>query len=538
MRLYPIAAKTMTKTMTTTSHSTNTNSESRPMVMMLAVEAATTAWLSGSPEQPTQNEPAHSSPDVAAESQSRDPAPSTPAPVLPKCGSWCSGESILQTKCTMDPDIMPCEGVYCQTDCGLWNAFILKKRPKISCDQYKSGVAYPRGAVPCDSSCLPLELQKGRYPQPTGQGLLCKPGTCIPSAGMADLECPCNWFASTCVDSFVPVRQIRKATVGTASGQDGSSSAEQVVLELDSGKADEILKDYQPGSVMRIHHYGTDGVPREAVAAVVVQKPSPTNDDDGSSSTGRKEVALEILLGPTDASLHTEVAQVHDRLRELPSGAVENLYVSPVIGSFFNRSYTDFVSFLQSQTQATQPTDKVIVVSSGSALGAALGAVDAALDQNKHVQLFYGVRSKVDIPYKERLDALAKSKLVDLTIVLSTDVKGKNSSDDQEHKYGNLVEAIQRGEEIKLLQPSAELQPYCESTNKLYTQHVVGLSLFGDNTDSNSNILQGTGGLSSSVFVICGRSEVLLEMLDILHACVGNGKSSESFLKERIFTNV
>jgi hypothetical protein len=355
---------------------------------------------------------------------------------------------------------------------------------------------------------------------------------------MAELECPCNWFASTCVDSFVPVRQIRKATVGTTSGQDGSNSAEQVILELDSGKADEILKDYQPGSVMQIHHYGTDGIPREAVAAVVVQKPTSRNTDDDSLSVGRKEVALEIFLGPTDASLHTEVAQVHDRLRKLPSGAVDNLYVSPVIGSFFNKSYMPFVSFLQTQTQGTQPTDRVVVVSSGSALGAALGAVDAALDQNKRVQLFYGVRTKEDIPYKERLDALAKSELVDITIVLSTDVNGKNSSDEHEHKYGKLDEAIQRGEEIKLLQPSAELQPYCESTNKLYAQHVVGLSLFGDNTGSNSNILEGTGGLSSSVFVICGRSEVLLEMLDILHACAGKGKTSDSFLNERIFTNV
>jgi hypothetical protein len=47
-----------------------------------------------------------------------------------------------------------------------------------------------------------------------------------------------------------------------------------------------------------------------------------------------------------------------------------------------------------------------------------------------------------------------------------------------------------------------------------------------------------SGGLSSSVFVICGRSELLLEMIDILHACVGRSKSSQMFLKERIFTNV
>jgi hypothetical protein len=161
MRLYPTAAMTTT----TTSH--YTDSESRPIVMLLSLAAATTAWLSGGPE-PTQNEPL--SPN--------DPAP-PPPPALQKCGSWCSGESILQTKCTMDPEIMPCQGVYCQTDCRLWNEFILKKRPAISCDQYKSGAAYPRGAVPCAASCLPPELQKERYPSPTGHGLLCKPGTCI-----------------------------------------------------------------------------------------------------------------------------------------------------------------------------------------------------------------------------------------------------------------------------------------------------------------------------------------------------------------------
>jgi hypothetical protein len=273
-------------------------------------------------------------------------------------------------------------------------------------------------------------------------------------------------------------------------------------------------------------------VPREAAAAVVVQPTTPTDDGD-SLTAGTKDVALEILLGPTDVCLHPETTQVHDRLRNLPSGSVDNLYVSPVIAGFFNQNYTPFVSFLQTETE-TPVIENVIVVSSGSALGAALGAVEAALDQHKRVQLFYGVRTKDDIPYKERLEALAKSELVDIVIVLSTD-NGKNTSDDQHHKY--LDAAIQRGEQIKLLKPSAELQPYCESTTKLYTQHVVGLSLFGDNTGSN-NILQGTGGLSSSVFVICGRSEVLLEMLDILYSCVGASKSSESFLKERIFTNV
>jgi hypothetical protein len=142
IRLYPTAALTTT-TMTTTT-SPPTDSAERPIViMLLSLAAATTAWLSGGPER-TQNEPL-SSLDVAAESQSRDPASSPP---LPKCGSWCSEGTILQTKCTMDQEIMPCQGVYCQTDCRLWNEFILKKRPAISCDQYKSGAAYPRGG-PC-----------------------------------------------------------------------------------------------------------------------------------------------------------------------------------------------------------------------------------------------------------------------------------------------------------------------------------------------------------------------------------------------------
>jgi hypothetical protein len=505
-----------------------TDSE-RPIVMLLSLAAATTAWLSG-PE-PTQNEPL-SSPDVAAESQSSAPSPALPPP-LAKCGSWCSGETILQTKCAMDPTIMPCQGVYCQTDCRLWNEFILKKRPAISCDQYKSGAAYPRGAVPCASTCLPPELRKDRYPSPTGHGLLCKPGTCTPAAGMADLECPCNWFGSTCQDSWIPVRRIHKAKVGTSEQQSsGSGSAQQVILQVDSGIMDEMLKDYQPGSVLRIHHYGPDGVPREAAAAVVVRSPTDDNDNDDSTA-GTKDVALEILLGPTDVCLHPDTTQVHDRLRNLPSGKVENLYVSPVIGGFFNQNYTPYVSFLQSSA-----TERVVVVSSGSALGAALGAVEAALDQNKRVQLFYGVRTKDDIPYKARLEALAKLEMVDITIVLSmdTDVDGKKSSYDEQHEYRYLDEAIQRGEQIKLLQPSAKLQPYCESTKKLYTQHVVGLSLFGDDTGSND--IQRTGGLPSSVFVICGRSEVLLEMLDILHEFAGDSKSNEQFLKEQIFTNV
>ena len=82
---------------------------------------------------------------------------------------------------------------------------------------------------------------------------------------------------------------------------------------------------------------------------------------------------------------------------------------------FFNPEDTPFVSFLGTQTETETPAiERVIVVTSGSALGAALGVVEAALDQNERVQLFDGVRTKEDIPYKERLETLANSDLVDI----------------------------------------------------------------------------------------------------------------------------
>lgn len=133
------------------------------------------------------------------------------------CGEWCA-KVPYDTPCRLDQKYRPCRDSWCQTKAGLWNAYILGPRNKlrpVSCDLYKLGAGYPLGATPCDASCLIPEVRKQRYPQPTGFGILCKPGTCIPgasphhhktcpNAALGDLQCPCNWFGSECENDWLP----------------------------------------------------------------------------------------------------------------------------------------------------------------------------------------------------------------------------------------------------------------------------------------------------------------------------------------------
>jgi hypothetical protein len=118
------------------------------------------------------------------------------------CGKWCAHAATpADTPCIMNKQIIPCRGEYCRTTAGLWSLFAMgsmKKKRVVPCELYAAGAGYPIGGVPCDPACLIDEIKAERYPAPTGYGVMCKPGTCIPAAssrskcgeGLGLLQCP------------------------------------------------------------------------------------------------------------------------------------------------------------------------------------------------------------------------------------------------------------------------------------------------------------------------------------------------------------
>lgn len=305
------------------------------------------------------------------------------------CGPWClraRRHDPAQTKCRMDESIMPCASTYCQTTCQLWNDNILKQpKPKLTCDAYKNGQGFPRGGVPCDDGCLPLELRRQRYPAPTGLGLLCKPGTCQPAGTMTDFQCPCNWFGAPCRgdDDWFSITRIR-------AGRTFGSTQQVFLLAVDKNDEDKkedvdghqksnknsssspsccqkLFQNAQPGSVWRIIQYDSKtNVQREAAAAVVVPPPLTAAAELSSLSLDDSDdccCELEILLGPPNESLLPEVTQVHRDLMEKcrrqdssnSSSTLrdENLYVTPAISGFINQQHTSLVDYLLDSNGST-----------------------------------------------------------------------------------------------------------------------------------------------------------------------------------------
>lgn len=458
-----------------------------------------------------------------AESNSRD----TLSENHPVCGQWCASPNEKETKCTMDQDIIPCRGQWCTTTCGLWNVFVLgnddKRRP-VSCSMYASGLAFPRGAEICSEDCLTPEVRQDRYPAPTGYGIMCRPNTCSPGAtplknvgkALGELQCPCNWFGSECTDDWIPVTKVRK---------DGKlGPLELVTLILDTKSWNKVVQDYRPGGVVRIAHLDTKtGVPREMACALA------SFDKPGE---------LTFLMSPADPSLRPETRQVADRIYGMQkSGPVNNLYVNPSISGFFNGDYDYLLDYMRQNDKIR----RIVVLSSGAGLGGALSAVDAILKENQsnkeeksgrptiEIHLYYGLRVLEHLPCRDRLEELASSGDVQLTLVLS----GGPDVDDEELQdmSSEIQAAVRRGDASRRLQPVDEMKNFVSQLSQPYTQHVVGLDL----SSQNGSLRKSGASLEDTVFVACGRVEILRDTGVILEAL--NGGNSK-LVSEHLFTNI
>lgn len=447
------------------------------------------------------------------------------------CGQWCANPNHKETQCIMDTTVIPCRGEWCTTTCELWDLFVLggndKRRP-VSCQQYKNGMAYPRDAVVCDASCLIPEVSPSRYPAPTGLGILCRPNTCSPAATplenarkgrvLGELQCPCNWFGSECKNDWLPVKAVVKKNL-----DDKLGALEFVTLILDKDDWKRVIKDYRPGGVVRITHDDEDGIPREFACAL-----APASLD----TPGK----LTFLTAPPDTSLHPHVRQVADRIRNLSkSTPINNLFVNPSISGFYNGSYEYLMDYLQSHDNEIR---NVIIMSSGAGLGGALSAVDAVLRKNKDsshpikIYLYYGLRNVEHLPYRERLEKLAASGDIQLTLVVSNGSSENNNAGGQWKSVSNEIgEALKRGEASRKLKPVDKLKPFLSQLSQPYTQHVVGLDLFAE----NGSLRKEGACLENTVFVSCGRIELLDDMNVILRAMSG-GKDKLVF--EHVFTNI
>lgn len=435
----------------------------------------------------------------------------------PVCGQWCASPSNTNMKCNMDPEIIPCQREWCNTTCKLWDLFVLgpddKRRP-VSCNMYAAGSAYPRGAEICDKNCLIPEIRTDRYPAPTGYGIMCRPNTCAPAAtplvnvgvALGTLRCPCNWFGSECTNDWTPVQKVIKGKRWGA--------LEFITLLLDKKDWKRVLEHYRPGGVIRIVHLDPNGTPQEMACALA-----------GFETEGE----LTFLTSPPDPSLRPEPRQVAERLRAMKTTSiVSNLYVNPSISGFFNGNYTYLLEFLRDNDNIT----RLVILSSGAGLGGALSAIDAVIRENRkrrnpiEIHLYYGLRNLVHLPFRDRLEQLALSGVIQLTLVV-TDCP---DWDEQQLKNvpSTIRASVERGEAAGKLTPTVEMEQFLSNVSRPYTQHVVGLDL------SSSGGLLKNVSFKDTVFITCGRVEILRDTPAILKALSG----SDRLVSEHFFTNI
>lgn len=437
----------------------------------------------------------------------------------PVCGQWCASASNGDKKCIMDPEIMPCRGEWCTTTCKLWDLFVLgpddKRRP-VSCDLYAAGIGYPRGAEVCDSACLIPEIRANRYPAPSGYGIMCRPHSCSPAAtpllarnkALGELQCPCNWFGSECTNDWIPVSQVSKG--------ERLGPLEFMTLKLDTKDWKSVMENYRPGGVIRIVHLDEYGIPQEMACAL--------------AESNEKEGELTFLTSPPDSSLRPEPRQVAERLRAMKSlmTDISNLYVNPSISGFFNGEYVYLMEYLKEHDNI----HRMVILSSGAGLGGALSAVDAIVQENKktrrpiEIYLYYGLRNLEHLPYRERLEQLASSGVIQLTLVVTG---GPDLDMTQLKNVSNAIQdAVKRGEAVAKLQPTDEMKEFLSNVSRPYTQHAVGLDL------SSSGGLLKDVSLNETLFITCGRVEMLHDMPGILKVLSGNNK----LVSSHVFTNI
>ena len=334
-------------------------------------------------------------------------------PTLQTCGTWC--EDSVGEACLMNASEMPCQGQYCKTSCDRWYGSILARNIQVTCREFAGFDGFPRGAAICDEECLLPEIRKERYPSPTGHGLLCRPGSCDPSSqsryakdpvaleqGLGALECPCNWFGSDCQDDWVPVRHIRKELLG---------DFEVTFLSVDVTHWKDIMKDYRPGSILRVQHLDKNGIPREQPYALA------GNEDEG---------VLEILTGPPQG-LNEVVVEVAHAMRQHPPGPCTKLFVNPAITGFFNGRYDFLMDTLDSVKQ-------VAIVSSGVGFSGAKAAISGLLQTGLDIHVFYGIRDVAHLPYKDFLSSARVQKQLKLTLLVSGNLNGGTEEEEETHE--------------------------------------------------------------------------------------------------------
>eukprot|EP00435_Cladocopium_sp_Y103_P074597 s737_g49.t2 len=347
------------------------------------------------------------------------------------------------------------------------------------------------GAV-CDEECLLPEIRKDRYPSPTGFGLLCRPDSCdaaiqaryrqdpkVLSSGLGALECPCNWFGSDCQDDWVSVQQVRKEVLG---------DFEITYLTIGKGAWRKVMKDYRPGSILRVQHLDQNGIPREQPYALAGK------NDEG---------VLEILTGPPPQGLREVVVEVAHAVRQCATGPC-GLFVNPVISGFFNGRYSFLMDGLQSVKQ-------VAIVSSGVGLSGVKAAITELLPRDLGIHVFYGIRDVINLPYQNFWQNLVAQKRLTLTLLVSGPLGEKSSSSGA----GDLQDAVQKG--AALLEAARSKSDVPEpmrphKSGKIYAQQAIALDFLA------GGLAEVGATLEDTAVIICGRNELLIETPRLLQA--------------------
>ena len=175
-------------------------------------------------------------------------------------------------------------------------------------------------------------------------------------------------------------------------------------LSIDKKAWVKVMKEYRPGSILRVQHLDKNGIPREQPYALA-----------GKGEPG----ILDILTGPPPDGFHEVVVEVAHAVRRHQPGPSKGLFVNPAVAGFFNGHY----GFLMEQLDQLQSIKQVAIVSSGVGLSGAKSAILELLPRGLGIHVFYGIRDVMNLPYRSFLQSLAKNQ-VNLTLLVSGHLTG------------------------------------------------------------------------------------------------------------------
>ena len=511
------------------------------------------------------------------------------------CADWCASVNDESTPCRMDESIVPCKGKHCQTTCGLWNLFVLpqKNRP-VTCEMYKSGLAYPIGAKPCDPKCLIPEVSPRRYPEPTGLGVFCRPNTCSPGAtpnpkcpNFGKLQCPCNWFGSECSDDWVPIQRLDRQWIGGEEGKEGDGGRLlKVTLHLPTDQWKTLIKDWRPGGILRLHYSPSKKRRKEHDANS--KKKQHAEDETHrlyemscAVASANTPGQLDILVAKPDPSMRPEVRKIAELLRSTSKSSssfhVQDLYANPSISGFFNTRYEYLLQVFDKHnnnrvlTSSSPKINNLVFVSSGAGLAGVLPAVEAIVfnkdDRNKShlasagdkedhgndivdtVHLFHQVCDYSQLPYKDRIERLLETGKVKLTLIETSPTSSRNNkismpsshiASGTEHGCDDgggcplVIAALERGlkakEEVTMRLKSTNGTRMTPTTKKVYVQDVF----FHDIEHEDQHV-----SLASTAVVVCGHLQIMNDMQNKLSKSRQmKGISLDDWMHERFFLNI